>query len=73
MAGGHGGLDVVNLFGPAFHLAQDRVEGVLECPVDGIALSRPEFLEIAADPLTHLIAALAVGAAEVPGDLFAGE
>ena len=49
-AGVEGLAEVREALRHAFHLAQDRVERVLQRAVDGVALRGAEFLEVALDP-----------------------
>ena len=46
----------------ALDLAEDRIERVLERPVDRVALRGPQLVEVALDPLARRAAALAVAA-----------
>ena len=54
-------------------LAEDRVERVLERPVDRIALRGPQLVEILVDPLARLGPGLAVAALQVAHDFVARE
>ena len=54
-------------------LPQDRVERVLERPVERVALRRPQLLEVGVHPLPSLAGVLAVGALQVAHDFVARE
>ena len=65
--------DVVEVLVLALDLAQDRIERVLQRAVELVPLRRPQLFEIAVDLLARLRAAVAVAAAEVPGDVLVRE
>ena len=72
-AGARGGLGELDVLADPLDLAEDRVERVLERPVDRVALRRAQLLEIGLDPLARRAPALAVAALQVPRDLVAGQ
>ena len=57
----------------ALDLAQDRIERMLQRPIELVALRGPQLVEVALDPLPGFVAAQAVTAVEVARDLVAGE
>jgi hypothetical protein len=54
-----------------FDLAQDRIQRMLQRPVDRVALRGAQFVEIGVDALARLEFGLPVAATQVPRDLFA--
>ena len=68
-----GGDDVLQLLVLALDLTEDRVERVLERPVDLVALGGLELVKVAVNPLPGPLAAIPVPAAKILDDLFARE
>ena len=71
VAGGLAG--VRRALGNALDLAQDRIERVLQRLVDGVALRRPQLVEIGVDALARLRPGLDARSAQVPRHVFVRE
>ncbi len=69
----HRGDDVVEVLVPAFNLAKDRIERMLQGTVNRMPLRRPQLVEVRVDALAGLRAAFAVSPAQVFDDLFTRE
>ena len=72
-ARGRGLLRDLDPFGEPFDLAENRVERVLQRPVDRVALGRPQLLQVPADAIPHLKPGLAMAAVQVADDVVARE
>ena len=57
----------------AFDLAEDRIERVLQRAVDGVALRRPQLVEIRMDPLPRLEFGLPMAATQISRHVLARE
>ena len=66
-AGARGCLDDVEVLAQALDLPQNRIQRMLQRPVDRIALRGPQLIEVALDALACVRAAFAVAALEVSG------
>ena len=58
-----------DVFVDAFDLPEDRVERMLQRPVDRIPLRRPQLIEIRVDALARLEFGLPMAAPQVPRDV----
>ena len=67
------GLDVLQVFGNALDLAEDRIQRMLQRAVDLVALARSQFFQIRVDAIARLDTRLPVPALQVFDDLFARE
>jgi len=64
--------DVVQMLVLPLDLAEDRIEGVLQRPVDGVALLGLQLVEIPVNAIAGIVAAFAP-VPELLDDLFAGQ
>ena len=66
-----GGDDVVQVFVLALDLAEDRIQGMLQRPVEAVPLGGLQLVEVPEDPLARILpAALSRGAPQVLDDFF---
>ena len=65
---GCGGLSVVDALGDVRDLPQDRVERMLQCAVERIALGGAEFFDVGVNPFACFQVVLAVAAPQISGD-----
>ena len=65
----HRGGDVVQVFVLALDLAENRIERMLERPVELVPLGRAQLVEVSVNPFAGLRTAFTVAAAEVFEDL----
>src|SRR5215471_11706889 len=61
------------MFVDQFDLPEDRIERVLQRPVDRVSLRRSELVEVALDAFAGLTVTLAVAALQIAGDVLPSE